>query len=149
MTTKSTVVNLTNHSYFYLAGNDAGAKELYDHVVRINADHITPVDDSLIPTGQFEKVEGTTIDFRHPFHLSDVINQVSNSPSFDHNFYVNHDNARKNNFVASVVHPATGRPIYMYSDQSGVQFYTGNFLPENNSLFGKFGGFIKNTKSFI
>ncbi|XP_072381446.1 galactose mutarotase-like [Diabrotica undecimpunctata] len=150
MTTKPTVVNLTNHSYFNLAGNDAGAKELYEHVVRINADHITPVDDSLIPTGQFEKVEGTAFDFRHPVRLGDVINQVPNSPGFDHNFCVNHDSAQKDsdNFVASVIHPATGRSIEVYSDQPGVQFYTGNFLPENNSLPGKDGGFIKKHGAF-
>ncbi|CAG9865558.1 unnamed protein product [Phyllotreta striolata] len=142
VTTKVCPVNFTNHSYFNLAGDGAGAEELYKHLVCINADRITQVRDGGIPTGETPSVAGTAFDLRVPTELGRVIDAVPDSPGFDHNYCVSRGAERGRAFVASVWHPGSGRTMEVYSDQPGVQFYTGNFLPEGDTLRGK-GGFIK------
>ncbi|KAL0879594.1 hypothetical protein ABMA27_003321 [Loxostege sticticalis] len=138
-TTKKTVVNLTNHSYFNLAGHKTGATEIFNHVVSINANKITETDSDSIPTGKFTDVGGTPFDLRIPTRLGDVINKQENL--FDDNFCVNTYNQGLN-FVARVVHPKSGRYLEVHSDQPGVQFYTANFLPQPSepALVGKDGG---------
>ncbi|KAG7304760.1 hypothetical protein JYU34_010116 [Plutella xylostella] len=138
-TTKKTVVNLTNHSYFNLAGHDGGADELYKHEVAINADRITDTDSNSIPTGKFVKVGGTPYDLRTARRLGDVINKGTNL--YDDNFCVTTYGNKGVNFVSRVTHPLSGRYLEVYSDQPGVQFYTANFLPSPNepALVGKQG----------
>lgn len=137
--TKKTVVNLTNHSYFNLAGHDAGVDELYDHYVFINADKITETNNKSIPTGKFINVKDTLFDLRSPVKLGDVMNK--DSKLFDDNFCVNIDNRKANNLVARVTHPKSGRVLEVYSNQPGVQLYTSNFLPPptETAIVGKNG----------
>ncbi|XP_013192719.1 galactose mutarotase [Amyelois transitella] len=137
-TTKKTVVNLTNHSYFNLGGHEAGAEELYDHVVTINADRITETDSESIPTGKLIPVGGTAFDFRVPRRLADVMEKKQDL--FDDNFVITTFDNKNLNFVSRVEHP-TGRSLEVYSNQPGVQFYTANFLPKpsEQALVGKSG----------
>ncbi|KAJ0172572.1 hypothetical protein K1T71_011711 [Dendrolimus kikuchii] len=138
-TTKKTVVNLTNHSYFNLAGHDAGAANLYDHVVTINADKVTVTDANSIPTGETKSVGGTPYDLRRPIKLGEAL--AKNDELFDKNFCVNIYKSKEPVFVARVFHPSTGRSLEVHSDQPGVQFYTANYLPSPSAeaLVGKRG----------
>ncbi|XP_041969328.1 galactose mutarotase-like [Aricia agestis] len=137
-TTKRTVVNLTNHSYFNLAGHAAGARELYDHVISINADRITETSAASIPTGRFTNVGGTLYDLRIPTRLGD---RMDKDPKlYDDNFCVtNYDKGLR--FVSRVHHPYSGRFLELYSDQPGVQLFTSDNLPGPNdpALIGKDG----------
>jgi aldose 1-epimerase len=146
-TTKPTYVNLTNHSYFNLAGHNAGAAELYKHVVCINADQITDVDEDSIPTGKLLPVADTVFDLRVPKILGDLINKVPKSTGFDHNFCITKGPEQGTTFVARVYHPESGRVLEVYSNQPGVQFYTSNYFPENakskETLTGKDGNYYK------
>ncbi|XP_076253651.1 galactose mutarotase-like [Rhynchophorus ferrugineus] len=130
-------VNLTNHSYFNLAGHGTGAKELYKHQITINADAYTEVDETAIPTGNLIPVSETVFDLRVPKILGDVITKVPEAPGFDHNFCVTRISEKDVVFVAKAFHPPSGRVMEVYSNQPGVQFYTGNFMPEDESSQGK------------
>ncbi|XP_017768471.1 PREDICTED: aldose 1-epimerase [Nicrophorus vespilloides] len=130
-TTKPTVVNLTNHSYFNLAGHEKGAQEIYKHEVSINADRITEVDEDFIPTGKLLPVCNTIFDLRIPKQLGSVIHKVPVVNGYDHNFCINRASEQQNTFVSRIQHYATGRALEVYSNQYGVQFYTSNGLPED------------------
>ncbi|CAK1588995.1 unnamed protein product [Parnassius mnemosyne] len=138
-TTQKTVVNLTNHSYFNLAGHEMGADEIYNHVISINADKITETTPQSIPTGGFVKVGGTPFDLRIPIRLGDAMKQGQNL--FDDNFCINTYGNKELNFVSRVNHPQSGRYLEVHSDQPGVQLYTSNFLPspDEPALIGKSG----------
>ncbi|XP_039748310.1 galactose mutarotase-like [Pararge aegeria] len=140
-TTKKTVVNLTNHSYFNLAGHGTGAEEVYNHVISINADKITETTPESIPTGRFIKVGGTAYDLRVPARLGDAMNRQADSELYDDNFCVTSYEEKALNFVSRVTHPPSGRYLELYSDQPGVQLYTSNFLPSPSepALIGKQG----------
>jgi aldose 1-epimerase len=132
-TDKPTVLNLTHHSYFNLSGGGP----VLDDSVTINADAYTPVDETLIPTGEIKKVAGTPMDFRKPHTIGERIDQIPGKPvGYDHNFVLNHygDGVRE---IAMVVDPKSGRRLTVSSDQPGVQFYTGNFL--DGTVTGKVG----------
>nr|CAH7717445.1 unnamed protein product [Callosobruchus chinensis] len=152
-TSKPTPVNLTNHSYFNLAGNSGGANELYRHLVCLNADKITEANNG-IPTGKLPSVSGTPFDLRVPKVLGNVIHTVPNSTGFDHNYCITKGSHQENTFVARVAHPSTGRVLEVYSNQPGVQFYTSNSLPDGDILKGKtgyikkHGGFCLETQKF-
>lgn len=122
-TDKPTVINLTNHSYFNLTGDPSC--NVLDHRLMIYADHYTPVDSTLIPTGNIEPVSGTAFDFRTPRTIGDRIGSVPGG--YDHNFVLNNTNGMLAK-VAEIAEPLSGRSLEVWTTQPGLQFYSGNFL---------------------
>ncbi|MGA9507813.1 MAG: aldose epimerase family protein [Candidatus Sulfotelmatobacter sp.] len=137
-TDKDTVLNLTNHSYFDLAGQGKG--EVLGHVVKIDAARFTPVDSSLIPTGELKPVQGTPFDFRTPHAIGARIDtndeQLRLGMGYDHNFVLDHPEGQLAE-AAEVYEPTTGRILRVLTTQPAVQFYTGNHL--DGSITGKGG----------
>jgi aldose 1-epimerase len=137
-TDKDTILNLTSHSYFNLAGKG----DVLKHEVMIPADKFTPVDSTLIPTGELRPVEGTPFDFRHATAIGARINQDDEQLKFgngyDHNYVFSKPVGRAG-LVGRVYEPTTGRVLEVISTEPGMQFYTGNFL--DGTLTGK-GGWV-------
>lgn len=135
-TDKDTVVNLTQHSYFNLAGHG----DILSHVVYLNADAFTPVDSTLITTGELKPVEGTPFDFRTPTAIGARIGQDDEQLKFgkgyDHNWVVNHP-AGELGLDARVTDLDSGRVMEVWSTEPGLQFYSGNFL--DGTITGKDG----------
>lgn len=131
-----TILNLTNHTYWNLGG-DAG-RDILGHELTLRADHITPVDETLIPTGELLPVEGTPFDFRQPTPIGARVDepneQLRFAGGYDHNFVLGGEGLRS---VAEVRDPESGRRVEVFTDQPGVQFYSGNFL--DGSIVGKGG----------
>jgi aldose 1-epimerase len=138
ITDRPTVVNLTQHSYFNLAGQGNG--DVLNHVAYINADQTTPVDAGLIPTGALADVTGTPFDFRTPTVIGARIDQpdpfLKYGGGYDHNWVINKPPGELG-LHARVTEPASGRVLEVWSDQPGLQFYTGNHL--DGSFSGKGG----------
>jgi aldose 1-epimerase len=131
-TDKPTIVNITNHSFWNLAGEDAG-RSVYDNVLTIPAETTTPVDRTLIPTGAFRPVAGTPLDFRRPTVIGTRIrdgrdDQIVFGQGYDENYVVARDVSATPRLHARVEDPTSGRVMEILSNQPGVQLYTGNFL---------------------
>jgi aldose 1-epimerase len=135
-TDKDTICNLTHHSYFNLSGSG----DILNDVAYINADHFTPVDSTLIPTGELRPVTGTPFDFRTPTAIGLRINgddqQLKYARGYDDNWVLNHASGELG-LAARVEDPNSGRVLTVYTTAPGIQFYTGNFL--NGTIHGKGG----------
>lgn len=135
-TDAATHINLTNHSYWNLGG--AGSGSAMDHIVTIQADQSLDVDDALIPTGELNDVDGTVLDFRKATALGDRVDQLPDTKGYDH-CYVVRGEAGTLRKAATVVDPDSGRVLEIETTQPGMQLYTANHLPGNESSNG-YGG---------
>lgn len=138
-TDKSTVVNLSHHSFFNLKGEAGGT--ITDHILQIDADSITPTDSNLIPTGEIRPVEGTAYDFRTPHAIGDMIDsddeQLAAGRGYDMNWVLNREDNGEVVRVLSLYEPQSGRAMDLLTDQIALQFYSGNFF--DGSYTGKYG----------
>ena len=154
-TDETTIVNLTQHSYFNLSGDFS--EKILDHIVEINADKFVPVTENLIPIGDIDPVAGTPFDFTKPTRIGERIEdeheQLLRGLGYDHCWVLNNqDNGM--HFAASAYHPESGRVLEVFTNEPGIQFYTGNFLDgtlplqDDEGFYEKRTGFCLETQHY-
>lgn len=130
-TNKKTIINLTSHGFFSLAGINNPTPTIENLKCQINADFYIPIDNTSIPTGEIRKVEGTPFDFRSPHAIGDYIDaddeQIKNGAGYDHCFVLNKQETGELSFAAKITEPQSGRTMEVYTTEPGVQFYTDNW----------------------
>jgi aldose 1-epimerase len=155
-TDKPTIVNLTHHSFFNLNGQGEG--NVRNHMLELNADKFTPVNDVLIPLGELKPVEGTPFDFKEPHLIGERIDadneQIKKGGGYDHNWVINREEGDTETIkIASVWVPENGRKMEVFTDQPGVQVYTGNFMngkgaAKEEKVYEKQGAICLETQHF-
>ena len=148
-TDQDTPINLTNHSYFALGGP---GKNILDEILYLNADQYTPVDATLIPTGEIAPVKGTPLDFTKPTPIGAHINEIKGIGGYDHNFVIN-GKAGKLRLAARATDPTTGRQMEVWTTEPGVQFYAslhlnGSIVGKNGIAYPKYGGLCLETQHY-
>jgi len=138
-TDKATIVNITNHAYWNLGG-DGSAGGAMGHVITIPAETFLPTDATAIPTGEFKPVEGTVFDFRTPHAVGERVRDATDQQivfgrGYDHNWVIGREVTKDQHLMARVSDPVSGRGFELWSNQPGLQFYSGNFL--DGTSFGK------------
>lgn len=144
-TNKKTVVNMTSHGFFSLAGIANPTPATDDVICQINADFYVPIDETSVPTGEIRKVEGTPFDFREPTAVGlrwDADDeQIKNGAGYDHCFVLNKREPGELTFAAKIVEPVSGRSMEVYTTEPGVQFYSDNWADgykgQHGAIFGK------------
>ncbi|XP_035433371.1 galactose mutarotase isoform X2 [Spodoptera frugiperda] len=132
-TSEPTVINLSNAPFFNLAGHHTGAELMLDHIFTINADKYTAVDEDGLVTGERKVVGGTAYDFRVPRVLKTMMSKIPMG-GYDINYCITRGTDQDLAFQARALHPLTGRVLEVYSNQPGMQFYTGNLLPDPDKI---------------